>query len=167
MPQTSELGYLKNIGSCVLYPSNRYLLKNESMGRINKNPFWASLVSQWWRIHLPMQETCVPDLRKSHMPQSNKARVPQLFSLCSRACEPNLLRPTSSRIHALQQKKSPQWEAQIKGLESSPCLSLLEKNSWGNEDPAQSKINKKLKKKIPSWRLVQSSPAWKVIKVRG
>ena len=32
-----------------------------------------------------------PGLGRSHMPQSNSARVPQLLSLCSRAHEPQLL----------------------------------------------------------------------------
>ena len=36
----------------------------------------------------------MPDLGRSHMPQSNKALVPQLLSLCSRAWK---LRPRSPR----------------------------------------------------------------------
>ena len=36
-----------------------------------------------------------PSLGRSHMPRSNKARVPQLQSLRSRACEPQLLEPAS------------------------------------------------------------------------
>ena len=35
-----------------------------------------------------------PGLRRSHILQSNKARVPQLLSLRSRAHEPQLLKPT-------------------------------------------------------------------------
>ena len=34
-----------------------------------------------------------PGLGRSHMPQSNYARAPQLLSLHSRACKPQLLRP--------------------------------------------------------------------------
>ena len=34
-----------------------------------------------------------PGLGRSHMPRSNKARVPQLLSLHSRACKPQLLKP--------------------------------------------------------------------------
>ena len=37
-----------------------------------------------------------PDPRRPHMPQSNKAHVPQLLSLCSRACEPQLLNPCTT-----------------------------------------------------------------------
>ena len=33
----------------------------------------------------------IPDLERSHKPQSGQARVPQLLSLCSRAGEPQLL----------------------------------------------------------------------------
>ena len=60
----------------------------------------------------------IPGPRRSHMLWSNKARVPQLLSLCSRACEPQLLslHATSAeacahRAHALQQEKPLQWEA--------------------------------------------------------
>ena len=35
----------------------------------------------------------IPDPGRSHMPQNNLARVPQLLSLCSRAREPQLLSP--------------------------------------------------------------------------
>ena len=36
-------------------------------------------------------------LGRSHMPRSNKAHVPQLLILCSRAREPQLLKPTCPR----------------------------------------------------------------------
>ena len=56
-----------------------------------------------------------PGLGRSHMPQSNKARAPQLQNLLSRACEPQLLsqRVTTTeahapRAHAPQQEKPPQ-----------------------------------------------------------
>ena len=35
----------------------------------------------------------IPGLERSHMPQSNQARAPQLLSLCSRARELQLLSP--------------------------------------------------------------------------
>ena len=35
----------------------------------------------------------IPGLERSHMPQSNVARAPQLLSLRSRAREPQLLKP--------------------------------------------------------------------------
>ena len=56
-----------------------------------------------------------PGPGRSHMPQSNQARVPQLLSLHSRAREPQLLSlcttTTEARVpraHALQQEKPPQ-----------------------------------------------------------
>ena len=59
-----------------------------------------------------------PDPRRYHMPWSNEAHAPQLLSLNSRACEPQLLSPRATttethvpRAHALQQEKPPQWEA--------------------------------------------------------
>ena len=52
------------------------------------------------------------------MLRSNQTRAPQLPTLCSRACEPQLLSPRATateahvpRAHALQQEKPPQWEA--------------------------------------------------------
>ena len=57
----------------------------------------------------------IPGPGRSHMPQSNKAHVPQLLSLHSRAREPQLLSPHAAtteacapRAHALQQEKPPQ-----------------------------------------------------------
>ena len=55
-----------------------------------------------------------PGLGRSHMQQSNKARAPQLLSLCSRAREPQLLSPRATttearapRVRAPQQEKPP------------------------------------------------------------
>ena len=52
---------------------------------------------------------------RSHIPWSNKARVPQLLSLHSRACAPQLLSPRAAtteacapRARAPQQEKPPQ-----------------------------------------------------------
>ena len=56
-----------------------------------------------------------PGPGRSHVPRSNKARAPQLLSLCSRACEPQLLSAHAAtaesrvpRAHAPQQEKPPQ-----------------------------------------------------------
>ena len=56
-----------------------------------------------------------PGPGRSHMPRSNKARVPQLLNLRSRAHEPQLLSPCTTTTeasapkgHALQQEKPPQ-----------------------------------------------------------
>ena len=82
--------------------------------------YWASLVAEWLRIRLPMQRTQVRVLDREGppMPRSNRARAPQLLSLCSRARKPQLLSPRATtteahepRARALQQEKPPQWEA--------------------------------------------------------
>ena len=56
---------------------------------------WASLVAQWLRIRLPVEWTrgLSPGPGRSHILQSNKAHAPQLLSLCSRARQPQLLKP--------------------------------------------------------------------------
>ena len=41
-----------------------------------------------------------PGPGRSHMPQSNEARVPQLLRLCSRAHEPQLLSPRATTTEA-------------------------------------------------------------------
>ena len=43
-----------------------------------------------------------PGLGRSHVPWNNLARAPQLLSLHSRACEPQLLKPTRSRAGVSQ-----------------------------------------------------------------
>ena len=49
----------------------------------------------------------IPGPKRSHMLQNNYAWA-QLLSLCSRAWELQLLKPTHPRAHALQQEKPPQ-----------------------------------------------------------
>ena len=55
-----------------------------------------------------------PGPGRSHMPQSNEPRVPQLLSLHSRACKPQLLSPcaTTTEAHAprarVPQQEKPQ-----------------------------------------------------------
>ena len=41
-----------------------------------------------------------PDPGRSHMPWSNKARAPQLLSLCLRAREPQVLSPRAAATEA-------------------------------------------------------------------
>ena len=50
----------------------------------------------------------IPGLGRFHMLQSNQARVPQLLSLCSRACELQLLKPLCSSAHTPQEEKPQQ-----------------------------------------------------------
>ena len=69
-----------------------------------------------------------PGPGRSHMPQSNKAHAPQLLSLCSRACEPQLLSTRAAtteacrhRARAPQQEKPPQWEARAPQQRVAPA----------------------------------------------
>ena len=69
-----------------------------------------------------------PGPERSHMPQSNEARAPQLLSLCSRAREPQLLSPWATttearmpRARAPQQEKPPQWEARAPQRRVAPA----------------------------------------------
>ena len=50
----------------------------------------------------------IPGLGRFHMLQSNQARVPQLLSLCSRACVLQLLKPLCSSAHTPQEEKPQQ-----------------------------------------------------------
>ena len=47
----------------------------------------------------------IPGLGRLHMPRSSEACGPQLLSLCSRAREPQLLKPMRSRACAPRQEK--------------------------------------------------------------
>ena len=69
----------------------------------------------------------------SHMLRSNWARAPQLLSLHSRACEPQLLSPHAAtneaheaRARAPQQEKPPQWEAQVPQPRVAPLAATRE-----------------------------------------
>ena len=64
----------------------------------------------------------------------NYAHVPPLLRLCSRACEPKLLKPATAC--GSQQEKPLQWEALLPQLENGPRL---------NKDQAQPEINKHTK----------------------
>ena len=61
-----------------------------------------------------------PGPGRSHVPQICEACVPQLLSLCSRAQELQLLKPTCATARAPQEKPL-QWEACAPQLENSPC----------------------------------------------
>ena len=110
-------------------------------------PWWPSdkkYISQCRRMGL------IPDLRRSCMPGSNQAYLPQLLSLCSRARELQLLKPDHPRTHTLQQDKPPQWKAHVLQLETSPHPLQLEK-ACGAMKIQHGQINKLyyMKKKIP------------------
>ena len=57
-----------------------------------------------------------------HVSQSSWVHVPQLltqlFHLCPRPQEQQLLKPESPRAHVAQQEKPPQWDARALQLES-------------------------------------------------
>ena len=74
-----------------------------------------------------------PGPGRSHMPRNNKARAPQLLSLCSRAYKPQLLSISATtteacapRACALQQEKPPN-EKTAHHMKSSPCSLQVEK----------------------------------------
>ena len=70
----------------------------------------------------------IPGPGRSHVPRSNKARVPQLLSLRSRAHEPQLLKPARLETE-LRNKRSHRSE----------------KPTRRKEDPTQPKIKKEKK----------------------
>ena len=82
----------------------------------------------------------IPGLGRSRLSQSNQAQAAQLLSLCSRAQEPQLLKPKHSRACVPQQEKPQQWEACTPQLKSSPCPPQLGKSPCSNEDSGQPKI---------------------------
>ena len=79
--------------------------------------YGISLLVQWLKICLPMQGTQVQFLDWKD-------------SICrgaTKACESQLLKPTGSRAHALQQEKPPHWVACALQLESSSCSPQFKK----------------------------------------
>ena len=95
-------------------------------------------------MYLLVQETWVRSL-VSEDPTCLRATEPpalQLLGLCSRAQEPQLLKPAHLRVSTLQQEKPLQWEARALQLEYSRHSLQLEKSPHSNSEPAQPKINK-------------------------
>ena len=78
-----------------------------------------------------------PGPGRSHMPRSNWAREPQLLSLRATTTEAR-----TPRARALQQEKTPQWEARAPQLRVAPARRNWRKPPGINEDPTQPKINK-------------------------
>ena len=68
---------------------------------------WTSLVVQWSKLCLPMQGPWVRSLvwEDSTCRGVTKPCVPQLLNRCSKAWEPQLLKPVSPRACAQQHKK--------------------------------------------------------------
>ena len=111
--------------------------------------FRAFLAAQWKRICLLNQETRVWSLIQEDPTCHGAAK-----SVCHNcwACAVDSGTASTAAAHpragALQQEKPPQWEA--RALEqSSPFSQQLEKSPHrGEEDPAESKINKQNLKKF-------------------
>ena len=81
-----------------------------------------------------------PGPGRSHMPRSNLAHAPQLLSLRSTACEPQLLKPTCLEP-VLRNKRSHCSEKSVHPNEEQPPLAATrEKPVQSNEDPKQPKI---------------------------
>ena len=81
------------------------------------------------------------DLGRSHMPQDNSDRAPQLLSLRTRAREPQLPKPRDTRACALQGEIPPRWEAcAAQGRVAPACCNY--RSVCSNRDPARPKINK-------------------------
>ena len=82
----------------------------------------------------------IPDLGRSHIPQSSKVCVPQLLSLCSRA--EAAMKPVRPRAHALKQEKPLQLAACALQQRVALAPPQLEKSLRISKDPAQPKRSK-------------------------
>ena len=110
----------------------------------------ASLMAQWWRICLSIQETWVQSLIQED-PRCSGANKPVHHSYWACTLEtgnhnywahmPQLLKSMCPRASALQQKKLPDWEAHAPPLDSSPCSLQPKKSPCSNKDPVQTVIN--------------------------
>ena len=98
-----------------------------------KNILRTSLVAQWFRIHLPMQERWVWSLVRED-PTSNGAMKPKRHSDWS---------PQSPEPVLCKQEKLPHGEARASQLESSPRSPQLEKAFMQQRRPsAANELNK-------------------------
>ena len=79
-----------------------------------------------------------PGLGRSHMQRSNKAHAPQLLSLCSRACEPQLLKPACLEP-VLCNKRSHHKRNPRTATKSGPCSLQLEKARAQQQRPNAAK----------------------------
>jgi len=116
------------------------------VGLYFKRHLGPSLVAQWERVCLPMQETWVwpvtwedPTCLGATKPMRHNYWAYALESLSHNywAHVLQLLKAEHSRACALQWEKPPQWEAHPLHLESSPHLLQLEKSLCANTDPAR------------------------------
>ena len=103
----------------------------------------------------------------SHMTWSNSAYAPQQLSLCSRAWDWQLPKPSCPRSHASQQEKPLQWEAHaLQWRVDPPHHSYGKAGTWhGKPSTDKNKyINKQIKERQKiEWRRERSvdcSPNW-------
>ena len=105
----------------------------------------ATLVAQWWRIRLPVQDTRIRSL------VSEDPACPAQLNLWATATEPVLWSPWAATTEPVccndrspgtysPQEKLLQWEAQALQLESSPHSLQPEKRLHSSEDPEQTKV---------------------------
>ena len=114
-----------------------------------------SLVTQWLKIHLPVQR--VRSLVWED-PTCLRANKPVLCKCWAGTLEPTCHSSGSLRVLescALQQEEPPRWAACALQLEGSPCLLHLEKPARVSEDPAQPRVNnkQKFKKRVSNFSL--------------
>ena len=117
---------------------------------IEKTILGASLVAQWLRTRLPMQETWVrallweaPTCCGATKPVHHNywACAPEPASHNYWACAPQLLKPTCSRACAPQQEKPPQWGAHAPQQRIAPLSPELEKARVQQRRPNAAKNN--------------------------
>lgn len=109
----------------------------------------VSLVAQWSRVHLPMQETWVQSLIQED-PTCHGATELVCHSCWTCAPKPanhnhwahawQLLKPPHPRTRAQRPEKPPQWEARAPQRESGP--SSPQQRKAQQQEPVQPKINK-------------------------
>ena len=99
---------------------------------------WASLVAQWWRVGLPMQETQVRSVIWKD-PTCCWAAKPVGHNYWGCALEPGSCNYWAC---APQQEKPPQWEAHTPHLRRSPHSPQSEKSMHCNKDPEHLTMNK-------------------------
>ena len=97
----------------------------------------------------------IPDPGRSHMLQSNRAHVPQLSVLCSRAYELQLLEPKRPRVHAPPLERPLQCEACALQLESSLHSPQLEGRPCSHKYINMFFLKKKTLKEFPSGLMVK------------
>ena len=91
----------------------------------------------------------IPGLGRFHMMWSGWARVPELLSLCSRACEPQLLSPCArtTEARAPQQEKPPQGETRAQQQRVAPIAATRESPRAATKTQPSQRLIKKKKKK--------------------